>query len=242
MIRKSLPATFFALFLVFISITGRAGDNVFFKGQIVDTANEPVSGAEVYVFDSANVKRPADFISNRTGADGFFRVELPPGRYWTMAIMRTSGASFGPLGKDDKHSGEPFEFDASGEKEIVKDFTVMDLREAARINQKRSETVVRISGRILDEEGQPAGMAYVMADPHRKFSEMPHYVSTWTGADGRYELFLPKGGIFIGAGKDFPPDSDYVNFQEVEFTEDTKGFDVVVSAKETSPRPDPASH
>lgn len=206
-----------------------AADNFVFRGQIVDTANEPVAGGEVYVFDSAKVKRPADFISNRTGADGYFRVELPPGHYWVMAIMRVSGATFGPLGKDDKHSGEPIEIDSGGKKEFSKDFTVMDLREAARASQKRSETVVKISGQILNDEGLPVEMAYVMADPHRQFGDMPRYFSTWTSADGRYVIFLPKGKFFIGASKDFPPQSDYLAPKEVDFAGDTEGVDLVVS-------------
>lgn len=211
-----------------------AAENFVFRGQIVDTANKPVVGAEVYVFDSANVKRPADFISNRTGSDGYFRVELPPGHYWTMAIMRVSGASFGPLGKEDKHSGEAIEIDSAAKNELSKNFTVMDLREAARANQKRSETVVKISGHIFNDAGLPVAMAYVLADPQRKFGDMPQYLSIWTEADGRYVLFLPKGKFFIGASKDFPPQSDYIGSKEVDFASDTEGIDLVIPSK-TSP-------
>lgn len=211
-----------------------AEENFVFRGQIVDTANNPVAGAEVYVFDSANIKRPADFISNRTSADGYFRVEIPPGHYWTMAIMRVSGASFGPLGKDDKHSGEPVEIDSAGKNEFSKDFTVMDLREAARANQKRSETVIKISGRILNDAGLPVKMAYVLADQRQKFGALPQYLSIWTEADGRYVLFLPKGKFFIGASKDFPPESDYSVTKEVNFVNDTEGVDLIVPSQ-TSP-------
>lgn len=226
---RSLVFISVAIFLLFWApLQTLAAENFVFKGQIVDTANKPVVGAEVYVFNSANVKRPADFISNRTGGDGYFRVELPPGHYWTMAIMRVSGASYGPLGKDDKHSGETIEIDSAGKTEFIKDFTVMDLREAARANQKRSETVIKISGRILNNEGLPVEMAYALADPQRKFGEMPLYLSLWTGAEGRYVLFLPKGKFFIGASKDFPPKSDYSLTKEVDFTRDTAGVDLIV--------------
>jgi len=73
-IKRILILIIFMLFLAPLRLT-TAAENFVFRGQIVDTANNPVAGAEVYVFDSANVKRPADFISNRTGADGYFRVE-----------------------------------------------------------------------------------------------------------------------------------------------------------------------
>ncbi len=230
MTAKRLSAISLAVFLFLLAGAAalRAGENFVFRGRIVDTANEPVSGAEVYVFDSANVKRPADFISNRTGNDGYYRVELPAGHYRTMAIKRISAAKFGPLGKDDKHSGDPFEIDSAGTKEVIKDFTVMDLREAARAAQKRSDSVVRISGRVVDDSGRPLGMAYGMADPLRKFSGMPHYFSIWTEEDGSYVLFLPKGKLFIGAARDFPPERAYIDLQEVEFTEDTEGVDLIV--------------
>jgi hypothetical protein len=219
------------LLLLWTPIQLYAAENFVFRGQVVDTANKPVGGAEVYVFDSANVKRPADFISNRTGGDGYFQVELPPGHYWSMAIMRVSGASFGPLGKDDKHSGEPVEIDSAGKNEFSKDFTVMDLREAARANQKRSETVIKISGRILNEDGLPVEMAYVLADQQRKFGDMPQYLSTWTEADGVYVIFLPKGEIFIGASTDFPPKSDYTLVNKFDFTGDMTGFDLIISSQ-----------
>ena len=206
---------------------GQAEDNFIFRGQIVDTANNPVAGAEVYVFDSNKVKRPADFISNRTVTDGFFKVELPQGHYWVMAIMRVSGGSFGPLGKDDKHSGEPIEIGSAGKAELIKDFTVMDLREAARANQKRSETVYKISGRILNAAGLPVTMAYALADSHRQLGDVPRYLSTWTESDGRYVLFLPKGKYYIGGAKDFPLKSDYIPSKEVDFTKDTEGVDLI---------------
>jgi hypothetical protein len=225
--RRALLSVLF-LFTLSLPVATRAGDNFVFRGRIVDSANKPVAGAEVYVFNSANVKRPADFISNRTGSDGYFRVEMMPGHYWAMAIMRVGGAGFGPLGRDDKHSGEPIEMDSAGKNEFVKDFTVMDLREAARANQKRAETVVRISGTILDEAGLPVEMAYVLVDPQRKFGEMPRYLSTWTGADGRYVLYLPQGKFFIGASRDFPPASDYSLARQIDFAGEADGVDLVV--------------
>lgn len=203
-----------------------ADDNSLFTGQVVDTANNPVSGAEVYVFDSANVKRPADFISKRTGKDGLFKIELPHGRYWTMAITRSSGKTFGPLGINDRHSGEPVEIDLTGKNTLSNDYTVMDLREAARANQKRSKTIIKVSGKIINSDGIPVKMAYVMADPHQKFGALPQYISTWTEADGRYVIFLPKGKFFIGTNKDFPPTDDYVLTKEIEFETDTDGVDL----------------
>lgn len=216
-----------ALLLLFPGLNfAEINNNAIFRGQIVDTANKPVTGAEVYIFDSQNVKRPADFISSPTSSDGLFRIELPQGHYWTMAIVRSGVNTFGPLGIKDKHSGEPLEIDLTVKNKLSHDFTVLDLREAARANQKRSGTIIKISGIILNANGLPVKMAYVMADPHKKFGDLPQYISTWTEADGRYILFLPKGKFFIGTNKDFPPPNDYYLHREVEFDRDTNGVDL----------------
>lgn len=225
---KRLLLTTLCLQLLFWPALTQAAENFVLRGQIVDTANRPVAGAEVYIFDSANVKRPADFISNRTGSDGFYRVAMPSGHYWSMAILRTSGASFGPLAKEDKHSGEPLEIDSAAI-ELIKDFTVMDLREAARANQKRSESVVKITGHIFDSDGLPVAMAYAFADPRQKSGTIPNYISAWTETDGSYILYLPAGKIFIGANKDFPPPSDYLMTKEVNFKIDTEDVDLVIN-------------
>ena len=215
-------------FILLLPGTTAAAKNFIFRGQIVDTANQPVHGAEVYVFDSNNIKRPADFISNRTANDGYFLVELPLGNYWTLAIMRQSGAKFGPLGKDDKHSGEPIEIRPPDKGEVIQDFTIMDLQEAARSNQKRSEKVVKITGHVLDKNGNPAALTYVMADTNQRFGRMPRYLSTWTTASGSYTIFLPMGSYFLGASKDFPPNNDYILGKKFVFEQDTSNVDLIV--------------
>ncbi len=220
----------FVLILFFpgATIADDASGNSLFSGQIVDTANRPVSGAEVYIFDSPNVKRPADFISNKTLKDGLFRVELPLSRYWIIAIERKSGKTFGPLGVNDRHSGEPIEINLTDPKEVSRDFTVMDLKEAARLNQKRGETIIKITGKILNANGIPVKMAYVMADSHKRFGNLPQYISTWTEADGRYVIYLPKGKFFVGAATDFPPVDDYILHEEAVFNTDTDGVNLII--------------
>ena len=72
-------------------------------------------------------------------------------------------------------------------------------------------------------------MAYAMADPHKNFGDLPQYISTWTEADGRYVLFLPKGKFFIGTNKDFPPANGYILERKVAFVKDTDGVDLIIS-------------
>lgn len=199
------------------------------KGRILDGNGQPVSGAEVYVFDSANVKRPADFISERTGSDGVFQLALPPGRYWTLAIQRQGEARVGPLGPSDRFSGEPLLFEGGADKQVVNDFTIISLKEAALRNRKRNEVLIKVTGRILDPSGAPVAGAYAMADPSPK-GQLPLYLSTWSEADGLYTLFLPKGKIFLGVARVFPPGSDYHLDREADFNDDAVGEDLVAPA------------
>jgi hypothetical protein len=42
---------------------------------------------------------------------------------------------------------------------------------------------------------------------------------------------LPKGKLFIGADRVFPPESDYISMKEVDFPGDTEGFDLSVTGR-----------
>jgi len=219
---------FFFLTLPKTSFSATTDGNFILKGRIADIADKPVENAEVYVFDSENVKRPADYISNRTGKDGLFRVELPQGTYWLIAIARKGGAQFGPLTKEDRHSGEAVKLSTSGKKDYYLDFTVLDLKEAARRNQKKSETLIKITGRILDNNGKPVRMAYAMANKERNYGKMPFYLSAWTGKEGKYTLYVPKGAVYLGAAKKFPPDRGLLLEMELSLENDTADIDLEI--------------
>lgn len=206
-------------------------DSIVMHGIVSDYAGNPVSGAEVGIYRSRNVKKPADFVSNRTGKDGVYQVALPAGAYWGVALLRKDGRKFGPLGPGDKYSGEAVEVLVEGQ-ELEMDFAVLDLREAARKVQKKNEELVRVSGRVLDDKGRPVEMAYAMANPVNRFKEMPRYLSAWTGVDGAYVLFLPKGAFYFGAATGFPPDSAYILHQDVTLEGDLAGYDIVVPVEE----------
>lgn len=213
------------LLLILPCGVGAAG-SMSLKGRILDVNGQPVSGAEVYVFDSANVKRPADFISGRTGRDGRYQLPLPPGRYWTMAVQRQGETKVGPLGPNDRFSGDPLFFEAETDREVHNDFTIMSLKDAAQLNRKRNEELIKVTGRILDQSGAPVAGAYAMADPSPG-GGVPLYLSTWTGADGVYTLYLPKGKISLGVSRVFPPGSDYHLGLEADFNGDVVGRDLL---------------
>jgi hypothetical protein len=227
---------FLLLILLLLPSAVAAAGPMLLKGRVVDGNGQPVSGAEVYVFDSANVKRPADFISGMTGLDGLYQLPLPPGRYWTMAIQRQGEARVGPLGPNDRFSGEPLLFEGGADKQVVNDFTITSLKEAALRSHKRNEELVKVTGRILDSAGAPVAGAYAMADVSPK-GQFPLYLSTWSEADGLYTLFLPKGKIFLGVSRVFPPESDYHLERAAEFDSDAVGTDMIAPNIKDIPPP-----
>ena len=71
--------------LCFSATATRAEDRALLKGTVLDIKAMPVEGAEIFIYDSTDVRRPADFISARTGKDGSFQMDLPAGIYWAVA-------------------------------------------------------------------------------------------------------------------------------------------------------------
>ena len=204
-------------------------EEVELRGRVIDIFTKPVIGAEVYLYDSKQVKRPADFISQKTKNDGTYKLTLPAGVYWAVAILRKTGSSFGPLQVGDKHSGEPLILDLSNKKIKEMDFTVMDLRDAVRSSRKRGDELLQIKGRIVDANGKPVAMAYALADIRSKRSTMiPQHLSAWTSSAGEYTMYLPAGGFYIGASTVMPPSAKEELSRFLEVAEDMQGVDIIL--------------
>lgn len=202
----------------------QAGGDFLFTGKVTDGAGKPVADAEIFIYDSAAIRRPADFITPRTGSDGVFRIRLPQGKYWTVARVR-KGDKFGPLMPGDRHSGEPAEVDPENNPEVALDFTVADIREAAQSRKKTREDYSRLTGRILDPDGKPVAGAYVFAVEGTSRVEIPAYISSWTDQRGEYVLFVPQGKYVVRGALQFPPEPK---------TEGTVAVPVEVVKKETA--------
>ena len=190
-----------------------AGGDFLFTGTVTDGAGNPVADAEIFIYDSAAIRRPADFITPRTGSDGVFRIQLPQGKYWTVARVR-KGDKFGPLLPGDRHSGEPAEVEGRAP-EVTLDFTVADIREAAQSRKKVREDYSRLVGRILDQDGKPVPHAYVFAMEGMSREDIPSYVSSWTDDRGEYVLFLPQGKYIVRGALQFPPEPKAEGTQQV---------------------------
>jgi len=222
-----------ALAAILFSSSPVLATDVVIKGVVADVNGQPVTGAEVSIYRSKNVKKPADFTSNRTLADGAYSVTIPQGQYWAVATLRKGERRFGPMELGDKHSGEPVEVTAGSEPNINRDFTVMDLREAARQNQKKNVDLLKVSGRIINQNGSPVAMAYAMGDKGPKFKEIPAHISAWTDPSGEYLLLLPAGKYYLGAATAYPPGPEQALPQEIDITADTDGITLKVTAQDT---------
>lgn len=204
-----------------------ADDSPVLSGMISDVAGKGVEGASVFVYTGPDIRRPADFISGRTGRDGRFRLVLPPGKYWVVArLKKTEG--YGPLMPGDKHSGEPRVLEVVPHPNIEADFTVADIREAALIRYKTRDDFIRIKGRVLDEQGLPVKAGYVIANKSEKKTDMPDYLSGWTDDEGHYMIYLPRGKYYLGAASVFPPGKGVLVDRAVFFDADMPGLDITL--------------
>jgi hypothetical protein len=174
-------------------------------GRLVDAAGNPVSGGEVFVYDSIRTRRPADFISPLTDRTGRYRLVLPAGTYWVVARVRNS-AAFGPLPQGGKHSGEAQELEAVAGGEKTVDFTVADVREMARTHRKPDGEYCSVEGRILGKEGKPVLNSYASARLESNKTRLPEYISPWSDAGGNYALLLPPGRYCLAAATVYPPE------------------------------------
>ena len=189
---------------VFDWSNAQAGETFVLRGKVLDLAGQGVEGAEVFIYDSANTRRPAEFITPKTDRDGQYTIELPVGRYWAVARVR-QGEKFGPLLLGTRHSGEPVVIEPPAERVAEQDFSVADIREVARNKHRTRDDYVKISGRVLDGSGAPVANAYVLAHRGKEIERLPDYISGWTDEAGRYTLYLPPGDYFLGSATVFPP-------------------------------------
>jgi hypothetical protein len=198
------------------------------KGMVSDVDGRAVQGAKVFVYDSTDVRRSANFISAGSDKEGFFRMVLPPGKYWVVARLKKTD-DYGPLMPGDKHSGESAEIEVASGGEVALDFIVADLKETIKAKAKTRERPVKIGGRIVDRDGTPVTGAYAIAQSNEKITGIPDYLSAWVDDEGRYTLYLPKGTYYFGAAYTFPLNDNF--FMQGKISVDNDRTDVVITRK-----------
>jgi hypothetical protein len=211
---RALLATILNVTLIMtMPIAVMAGEHIVISGTITSITGEPVAGAEVYLYAAENTRKPADYISPKSGQDGVYRITAPKARYKAIARIK-KGERYGPLMPGDRHSGEPVNIIPDEENELTLDFTVADMQELAQRREKELEELAQISGKV-SSPGKRIQSVYVYARKEAISASLPEYFSGWAGTDGRYSLKLPPGRYFLGVATEFPPVDTTAELKEV---------------------------
>jgi hypothetical protein len=59
-------------------------------------------------------------------------------------------------------------------------------------------------------------------------TEIPRFLSAWTGIDGQYTLYLPAGAFYLGTSTIMPPPAEEELSRFVEVAGDMQGLDLVL--------------
>lgn len=214
--KRTVILLMFMLMPMFLPTSpARGADDTFtLQGIISGISGEPVKDAELYIYGTDNTRRPADFISPKTGNNGAYRLILPKAVYWGVARVK-KGERYGPLMPGDRHSGEPVRIDPGSDAALTLDFTVADMQELAQKREKGSAELIEISGTIT-RDGEAVTDAYVFARTGKIAATLPEYFSGWTDGSGRYSIKLPSGHYHIGCATDFPPSAGSERVLEID--------------------------
>lgn len=229
--RITLPAAALCLAALLVlagSYPAAGGESGILAGMVLDVSRHPVAGASVFVYNSPNTRRAADYISAATDGTGAFRITLPAGRYWTVARLRLGTEQYGPLLPGDRHSGAPLETDVRSGETVEEEYIVRDLIETSLLDAKLDTSFLRVEGMLLTGEGEPVANGYAFARREQVGGGVPDYVSTWTDAGGGYTLFLPAGAYWLGGARTFPPDADTISGQQVVIDGPAENVDILM--------------
>ncbi len=163
----------------------------------------PVEGAYIFVYEKgAEPHGPPYVMSEPTKADGSFEVGLPDGEYTIVARKHKDGEPGSPLreGKDKKSPMVDI---------IVKNGVIQTQNLVIRTKEDDKKyfgawapSDTSISGKILDSDGNPMQGFRVQVYTYAQMSERPKYVSDKTGPDGKFVVYLPKGGTYYLQARD----------------------------------------
>jgi hypothetical protein len=172
----------------------------------VKATGEPLAGVYVNIYPEtfSNLLGPSQFISSPTDERGEYFLPLPPGTYFVVARKRMSGEATGPLAPGDYFS----EHQRIVTQVVPGRLAVIDLPMVAMLSPmffKREvverETDTGLRGVLLDAEGQPVPGGFAMAYADRDLQRLPDYASTLSDAQGRFTIYLPRGGTFYLAAR-----------------------------------------
>ncbi len=167
---------------------------------------QPHSGVYVNVYPShaPNLLGPSTYISSPTGADGSYRIDVPPGSYYVVARKRTSGLATGPLSPGDYFSEDArMLVEIKADKLAKVDLPLVQMTAPMFFKQGGGATVTDrgVTGVLLDTEGKPVVGGFAIAYKDKDIQRLPDYASTVTNDKGEFTLYLPVGGTYYLAAR-----------------------------------------
>ena len=170
-------------------------------GGVKGVVSAPVEDAYVFIYEKGvSPHGPPFAMTKATGANGSFEMGLPDGEYVLVARKHKNGQPGSPLHKGDLRSG-PVEITVKGGV-VQKPLMLAAKTDNIKYFGPSAVSDTAISGRISDSEGNPVNGFRVQVYTYAQMSERPKYVSDATGPDGKYTVFLPKGGTYYLAARD----------------------------------------
>lgn len=162
----------------------------------------PVEGARVfaYVDPSKGLRGPGYAVSEPTGGDGAFRLDLEPGTYFVGARLRAAGWRTGSLDPGDLYGVLPeLPLRVRAGQRVSADIEVVQVPSREQMARYQGR-FARLSGTVVDLQGRPlAGFRACLYD-NPQMLDRPAAVSEPTGADGRFTLETSLSGVFhLGA-------------------------------------------
>ena len=175
------------------------------EGQVL-FAGKPLAGAYVYLYHGVEdaLKGQGYRLSMPTDVNGFFAFDdLAASRYFIAARKRQDGGRVGPVLEGDflgVYPGNPLLL-RSGQILQIQLETVRKVKAEQSSETFSSMEGPVLRGEIVDTTGQPVAGLHMFAYTERVIGhKRPAALSPATLADGRFELILPKAGLyFIGA-------------------------------------------
>jgi len=174
------------------------------EGQVLLENQGAAEGAYVYAYDSPfnDLRVPTKLISNKTDANGSYRLDLPPGEYYIVARKHMDKDDpRGYLQKGDLEGKYPFNpvKVADGAYTEV-NMSISPLEGAFLLAPYKSADIgTGITGVVTGMDGKPARGAYVMVYTDSELIGIPEYLSKPCDEDGSYRVALPPGDYYVAA-------------------------------------------
>ena len=171
----------------------------------VSLDGQPVQGAIVTVYPdlSSQLKGMGLGMAAPSDEKGYFELPLAVGTYYLVVRVRKSGQMAGPL-----KAGDLFGY-LAGNPLVIKEGAparvhIPVIEVPAKVSRHSANLFgnTSVSGRVLDQKGDPVAGLQVLLYEDSMMLTRPHYVSQKTDADGSYQLSFPKGGHYYLAARD----------------------------------------